>query len=57
MVERKNKDIIYMEQSLASNNNLLIKQILERLIQIENKLDFIQQYINDKKRREDARWW
>ncbi len=46
-----------MENSLASNNNLLIKQILERLIQIENKLDFIQQYINDKKKREDARWF
>jgi hypothetical protein len=46
-----------MEKSLATNNNLLIKQILERLIQIENKLDFIQQYINQKKAREDARWF
>ena len=46
-----------MEKSLAENNNLLIKQILERLIQIENKLDFIQQYINQKKAREDARWF
>jgi len=53
-----------MEKSLASNNNLLIKQILDRLIQtegslrqIENRLDFIQQYINQKKAREDARWF
>jgi archaellum component FlaC len=46
-----------MEQSLAANNNELIKQILERLIQIENNLAFIQQYINDKKKREEARWW
>jgi len=46
-----------MDKSLASNNNLLIKEILKRLMEIENKLDFIQQYINDKKKREDARWW
>jgi len=56
--KRKNKYyIINMEQSLAANNNELIKQILERLIQIENNLAFIQQYINDKKKREEARWW
>lgn len=46
-----------MDKAVAVNNNLLIKQILERLIQIENKLDFIQQYINQKKAREDARWF
>jgi len=46
-----------MEKSVAINNNHLIKEILERLIQIETKIDFIQQYINQKKAREDARWF
>ena len=44
-----------MEKSLASNNNLLIKEILERIRQIENKLLFIEQYITQKKAKEDAR--
>ena len=46
-----------MERAVAINNNQLIKEILERLIQIETKIDFIQQYINQKKAREDARWF
>ena len=46
-----------MERAVAINNNQLIKEILERLIQIETKIDYIQQYINQKKAREDARWF
>ena len=58
---RKNNRIYYMEsmrqQITASNNNLLLKDILERLRQIENQLNFINQYIIEKKKREDARWF
>ena len=46
-----------MEQSLASNNNLLIKQILEKLVAIENKLAYIESYIVSKQAKEDARWF
>lgn len=45
------------QQITASNNNLLLKDILERLRQIENQLNFINQYIIEKKKREDARWF
>lgn len=46
-----------MEKAVAINNNQLIKEILERLTNIENTLGFINQYIVSKKAREDARWW
>lgn len=46
-----------MEKAVALNNNILIKEILDKLIQIENKLAYIEKYIASKKAREDARWF
>lgn len=46
-----------MDKAVAMNNNLLIKEILEKLIQIENKLAYIEKYIASKKAKEDARWF
>ena len=46
-----------MDKAVALNNNLLIKEILEKLIQIENKLAYIEKYIASKKAKKDARWF
>ena len=46
-----------MEKAVALNNHQLIREILDKLIEIENKIAYIEKYIVSKKAREDARWF